>query len=191
MFTQVFDEIVFLFAATSALLLGFASSHYLSYALAEVISEAYVPKAMITREDAYEALIRRCHNIDVEILLRGGSSLPICAPTPQEITEQQKNDLISDRQSYNNVTLARNQDNVANIARILGALMLLISLLRLLYKLYIRSVHPAMRRATAPARTRHMEQEFLQMKLLHENGVISDDEFSKKKEQLRARVMAE
>lgn len=185
-FTRFFDRIVFLFATASALLIGFSHSEGLTHALAKVISPAYVPKAMITVEAANYEFQRSC----IERSLKYDLDLP-CKPTQQDITKVQESDLSSHRYQYDSWTVGSNENNIQEIARILGVLMLLISLLRLLYKLYIHSVRPAMRRATAPARTRHMEQEFLQMKLLHENGVISDVEFGKKKEQLRAKVMAE
>ena len=185
-FTRFFDRFVFLFAIASALLIGFSAIEHLTHALAKVITPAYVPKQMITVESAYNELKSGCIERDIKYDV----SLP-CSLTQQDITKVQESDLSSHRYQYDSWTVGSNQRNIQEIARILGVLMLLISLLRLLYKFYIHSVRPAMRRATAPARTRHMEQEFLQMKLLHENGVISDVEFGKKKEQLRAKVMAE
>lgn len=184
------DKTFFLFVILSALLMMFGSSYKSTYAVSEALSPVYVQKQMITKEEAYERVMRSCMDDDLSFL-KLNLSPPPCVSTPQKITEKQQQDLWWDRHQYEQNTVRHNSETISKTAVVLGLLMLLISLLRLLYKLYIHLAQPAIRRATAPTRTRHMEQEFLQMKLLHENGVISDEEFSKKKEQLRARVMAE
>lgn len=183
--TRVFDKRFFLLVTASAVFFGSAFNDDLEQTLAEALTPAYVPSDMFTYQWAYKDLRTSCEDSHIKYWVPGMSPYATCAFTPQQIEKRQEDGQKSHLYHWESYTIQPMRNNVAATFVVLGWLTFFIVLGRTIYIL----ARPAIRRATAPKRTRNMEQEFLQMKLLHENGVISDEDFEEKKRQLRARVM--
>lgn len=184
-FREIFDRIIIVLGGSALALLSIAAFDELSIPIAKVTLPAYASKQMLTTEEAIKLFYSRC---DDQWWL---FELNPCRVTPEKITETQIGDLDNHRYRYDSETVGSREKLIENTAGGLATSLLLIALLRLLHNFYSHFVRPALRRASAQTRALQVEKEFFQVKLLHDNGVLSDEEFALKKEQLRARVMTE
>lgn len=190
-FSRIFDKPVLVCAAALALLIWLCNTDELTLELAKGLTPTYVPKQQLTPEEASQAVKSRCERSLIETGLTHRFPANYCEPTPQQVADEQARDLSSHRLQFEWAYVHPARDKIRIGAALLCWLFALVALGRVGLNIYAEYVAPALRRFTAPARKRNMEQAFLQMKLLHENGVLSDEDFAAKKQDLRAQIMAE